>query len=500
MSNPTITYKKLPFATVAISALSILKTFLIPIIVVFFINFGKFTLNFNSPNFWSTIFTAGIWGVIIIFTLLAGVIKWWTFFYWFEDGELRVKYGLFVKKKRYISFERIQTLNYHEGIFHRIFGLVKVQVETAGSTDGKPEVEFTALTREAADQIEIEMRKAKAKPVTNEETSIEEDTVTEPVPEIVTEAMYKMSLKDLFVLASTSGGIGIIISGLLALLSQASDVIPYEKIYGELAAIAKYGVLIILLTIFVLFILGWVASLILTFLKYYDFKIVIQEEKMIITRGLIEKKRLTIPLNRVQAIKIVENPFRQMFGYATVHLESAGSNNDNNKESVVMFPLIKMHAIEQHITHLFPDYEWQQNYVPAPKKALPYYYRIDFFYIVPIIAVASYFLYPWGLLTLLLIPFTMGLGVWQHRTAAYCINDKQLTLRYRGISRVTFFVQKHRIQSLSSRQSYFQKKNDVMGIHLSVMSGASGAKASIRALDQADVEHILEWYDSEKIK
>ena len=40
--------------------------------------------------------------------------------YWFEDSELRVEYGLFVKKKRYIPFDRIQSLNYKEGIFHQI--------------------------------------------------------------------------------------------------------------------------------------------------------------------------------------------------------------------------------------------------------------------------------------------------------------------------------------------------------------------------------------------
>ena len=39
----------------------------------------------------------------------------------------------YLLKKRYIPFERIQSLNYNEGVFHRIFGLVKVQVETAGS-------------------------------------------------------------------------------------------------------------------------------------------------------------------------------------------------------------------------------------------------------------------------------------------------------------------------------------------------------------------------------
>lgn len=103
----------------------------------------------------------GIWIVVAVLAVVSGIIRWRTFVYWFEDGELRVKYGLFVKKKRYIPFERIQSLNYNEGIFHRLFGLVKVQIETAGSKDGKPEAELTAIRKAAADAIELEMRRAK---------------------------------------------------------------------------------------------------------------------------------------------------------------------------------------------------------------------------------------------------------------------------------------------------------------------------------------------------
>ena len=47
------------------------------------------------------------------------IIKWKRFEYWFEDDELRIEYGLFVKKKRYIPFDRIQSLDYTEGILHR---------------------------------------------------------------------------------------------------------------------------------------------------------------------------------------------------------------------------------------------------------------------------------------------------------------------------------------------------------------------------------------------
>ncbi|MEI2401171.1 PH domain-containing protein, partial [Paenibacillus phytohabitans] len=57
-----------------------------------------------------------------------------------------------------------------------------------------------------------------------------------------------------------------------------------------------------------------------------NFTVVKRDEELFITRGLIEKKQTTIPLTRIQAIRIGENLIRQPFGYATVYIESAGGS------------------------------------------------------------------------------------------------------------------------------------------------------------------------------
>ena len=136
-----------------------LKELIIPFIVIFGVNIfrdGGMSAMFSKG--WIGLLPLLIGLVVVLFSLIIGIIKWKRFVYWFEDGELRIEYGLFVKKKRYIPFERIQSLNYTEGIFHRPFNLVKVRVETAGSGKiGEAEAELTAINREDADRIEKEM-------------------------------------------------------------------------------------------------------------------------------------------------------------------------------------------------------------------------------------------------------------------------------------------------------------------------------------------------------
>lgn len=478
-----------------ISSAKALKSMIFPLIVIIITNGFHFSFNFHSDNFWRTVFLFGIWGVGAILALVSGIVKWRTFVYWFEDGELRVKYGLFVKKKRYIPFERIQSLNYNEGIFHRLFGLVKVQVETAGSKDRKPEVELTAIRKDAADAIELEMRrtKNKANGQMNDEQMSNEQSLTE---EVLAPMIYHMSIRDLLILATTSGGIGVVLSGVAAIISQLSDIIPYEEIFHELADFAKFGAFLVALAVIFSLIVAWFVSFVITLINYYEYTVRIEEEKLIITKGLIEKKRITIPLNRIQAIRIVENPLRQLFGFATVVVESAGGNGEEgNDKKIALFPLIQKQDCLETLEQIFPDVNWRPEFIHSPNRARPFFYRIDFIWLVPIIGACSYYFYPYGLLSLLLIPLTILIGIWQHKTAAYMIDGKQLTMQYRVFSRITFFMEKKRIQSIGTTQTYFQKRKNVMSVKATVMSGMTGMTGNVRNLEQQDAETIVSWYE-----
>src|SRR5690606_39347729 len=82
--------------------------------------------------------------IVLAGLVLMGVpafISWLRYTYRVEDMELRIEYGLFVKKKRYIPFDRIQSLDFSEHILHRPFGLVKVKVETARSEEHTSELQ-----------------------------------------------------------------------------------------------------------------------------------------------------------------------------------------------------------------------------------------------------------------------------------------------------------------------------------------------------------------------
>lgn len=489
MSNEK--FKLHPIAAI-IHVVKALKDLLIPIVIILVANGGNINLDYRSEDFFGEMVPLLFLVVILLWTIFSGLIKWWTFVYWFEESELRVEYGLFVKKKRYIPFDRIQNLNYKEGIFHRIFKLVEVQVETAGSKNGKPEAELTAVTRMAADEIELRMKRAKQKQQPVEEF---EQPLVEDIPP--TTFIHKMKIPELLLLATTSSGVGVVLAGVFAAVSQFAEFIPFDAIYDELAFLVKYSFVVVAILIALGLLLTWVISVGLTFLNYYNFTVTKEQERLIITRGLIEKKRVTIPLNRVQAIKIAENPFQQLLGLASVAVESAGGGFSGEADKkIILFPLIAKKEALAPLMALFPEYDFTLTpQVVPPKKAQPFFYRIDFVWLIPLVGLISYFFYPYGLLSLLLIVPILLLGKWQFKTTGYTLFDHQITIQSRMISRITFFALKKRIQVTQGRQTYFQKRREIGTAKITVMSGMTGASASVRHIDQPEVERILDWYE-----
>ncbi len=479
-------YKLHPISAL-INFVKVLKEMILPLIVLLVVNgFG------DDSNFWSGLFTYGIYAIVLLFMLVSGIIKWKRFRYWFEDGELRIEYGLFVKKKRYIPFDRIQSLNYTEGIFHRPFGLVKVKVETAGGGPTKEaDAELTAISKEAAEQIkkEIMLAKSQETPILEEGIEITETMKEEKKP------IFRMSTKELLVLASTSGGVGVFFSGLAVFASQFSELIPYERIYNEIMIFIKFGVLMVALVVFSVLLVAWAVSVLLTFINYYDFTIRIEDEEIIITRGLLEKKKITIPLTRIQGIRLVENPLRQLTGYATVTVDSAGGSMAEKDETIRLLPLIKKTEINPILEEIFPEFQLQPSFQRVPNKSRKFFYRLDLLWIIPVAAAVIYFFYPYGLLSLLLIPASFGLGVWQKKTAGFYIEETQLVAQYRLFSRVTVWMEKRRIQSMTARTTYFQKKSDVASIVVTIKSGVGGAETVIPHIEKVDSEKLLSWYE-----
>ena len=453
----------------------------------------------------SGIFTNGIsLFVIVSILLLLGSISWWRYVYRIEDGELKIEHGLFVRKKLYIPKERIQVIDTSSGFIQRMFGLVSLKIRTASGEGGAT---LEALTKDEAtaisEQLESETQTDRQKEAiagagagSEAEAGAEYLDETSPKP---TEPVAQKRIADgeLLLSAVTSGSIGIIATIIGSISSELDTLMSESQIYEFLENVVGSGwqMLLILAVGFLL------ASILLAFIgtliKYARFSIKRQGDTLTIERGLIERKTIRIPLNRIQAIRIEESLLRQPLGRCAVSVSSAGYGDEDGKVTT-LFPLLRTNEIHQFLQQFVPSYAPQITTTKPPAVARRrYIFRkvvaaIIFSLILYVIVDSLWFF-------LLVIPAIL-LGNAQFNTAAIGTSGPLLTACYRLINRKTIIAQRQRIQATDVQQSVFQQYNDLADIAINIASGKGGHTATVRELDRATCSRIQLWLTERELK
>ena len=433
----------------------------------------------NFPFLW---WIAGGFG----FLLILGAVNWWRFLYKIEDGVLHIKSGIFVRKNLYLTKDRIQVIDITSGVIQRMFGLVKLDIQTAGSSSRQAAIE--AVTREKAVEINWLLRDQKS--ISEDPEDVESEVRTPEKEEINT---IKLPHKELLIAASTSGSFGIALSIIATIFSQIEPLISeselFEYLFGLLPSQTDTVMIITIVAIFVVF--AWLISFFSTLMTYGNFQLDVKKKEIVVSRGIFEKKRITVPYNRIQAIHITEGMIRQPLGYASLHLESAGYGDDKGTGSFVLFPLIRRKRILPLLNEILPDYQKElEGITPPPRSLRRYMFRSAF--LITSITAGIY----WGLgfnLWVWVLPVVSLLWGWlKYKDAALGWGDDILLLRSRGLSKSTAYIKKKRVQDITYSQSPFQRFRKLCSVQVYVASGDQGKSFSVRDIEQTDGLKLLE--------
>lgn len=411
------------------------------------------------------------------FLLIMGVANWWRFLYKMEGDTLHIRSGIFVRKDLYLTKDRIQVIDISSGIIQRLFGLVRLDIQTAGSTSRQAAID--AITKVKAMEINRTLR----------DINTDIEGLAQESAEITTsdsEVLKKLEIphKELLIAASTSGSFGIALSVLATIFSQIEPLISeselFEYLFGMLPT--QTDAIMIAIIVFIFIVFAWLLSFFSTLFTYGNFKLIVKKKEIIISRGIFEKKRVTIPYNRIQAIHVSEGLIRQPLGYASVHLESAGYGDEKGTGSIVLFPLIRRTNILQLLNDVLPDYEKEMPGIKPPRRALRRYIFKSSFPITVTVGALYWFL---GLnLWIWLIPMISLFWGWlKYRDAALAWGDDILLFRSRKLSKSTAYIKKKRVQDAIIFQTFFQRYRNLCSVQIHVASGDRGKSFLVEDLE-----------------
>ncbi len=426
-------------------------------------------------------------GFLVIF-IITSILTWYRYTYRVEDDELRIEYGVFIRKKRYISKNRIQSIDLTSGVIHRIFGLTKVQIETAGTGTGA-EASLSAVKLAEGEALREELKTGGAQQADDTDTADEHPQQTNPSQTI--------SFKRLFIAGTTSGSVGVILALAVAGFSELEEFIPNSFYDNTLEWVIGLGIVILIVMAIGVLLLLWLLGIAGTMIKNGNFTITKNHDELFITRGLLEKKQLTIPLKRIQAVGIQESIIRQPLGFVTVYAEVAGGSMDKGEDfSSTLFPIMKREEVEPFLETFLPDYGGiQQELTPLPKRARKFYiFRASIIFLI-FTAVVGFWNPSFIWIPLVLLVGSMILGVMRHRDGGFHQHGEQLTIRHRSFSRNTIMMYHKRIQAFEKKQHKIQSQQQLATMRLSIIgSMGTGTHFAIKDLEESLTDELGDWY------
>jgi len=429
------------------------------------------------------------------------------FEYELTEDTLDVSSGVFGRKEREIPYRRIQNVDVIESIFHRVFGVAVVSIETAGGSE--TEAQFDFVTASEARRLQREIRERRREIVaeaTDEQEPESTGTATETaVASSAAEGMgdagtgvetgvsdqpsttegriddqsrptqlFELDVVELLILSVASFqaasilvflfGFPLVQDFVVTLLSSLTGVPLDLRTLTETPDLALFVAVVAL----VVGILGtWALSAVLTFFEYYGFTLGRRGDDLVYERGLLQRYSGSIPTDKIQTLTITENVIMRQFGYAGLTVETAGYSPGQSQSGGGAQSAIPL-ADRERTLELARSLESFGNveFTRPPKRARRRYaarYTIVLAVVTAALRgiaqiVAGFTLWYPPALLLPVVPVAAHLK-WRHR--GYYAGKSQFVVRSGFWRQTTRIVPYYRLQTVFRSRTIFQRRLDL---------------------------------------
>jgi len=449
----------------------------------------------------------GIAAVAAVFSAGGSLVAWWNYRYRITDRDITLRSGIVSKNERVIPFERIQAVNINEAPLERIFGVVQMQVDTGAG--GGAEIELRSLDAGTATRLRAQLlagrerlRGQQASTATTPETGSATQEETGVVDE--GQVVRRLGTKDLLVAGATSGRIGAAAAIAGALAQFGEELVPrriWERVPWDGLVDAAQRVQVIGATILVLGLVAWMISIVATVLTYGGFEVRQAGPQLHLQYGVLDKRRVTIPVRRIQAIRVSETLMRQPFGYADISFELAGQGAESGDRGT-LFPILPKREVHALLAVACPEFAIDLDALSLQQLPLRarrrYIVAASIGWVVLVAAAAAvawrFLDIPawWSLSAMGLTPFFAWFGYLRYRDAGWLVADRQFVMRWRGIARETAITQARRLQFRELKADPFQRRANLVTFRTAVASGGAGEGISLAHLDREVAEGLAQ--------
>ena len=404
--------------------------------------------------------------------LIGSVLTYFRFYFQIEDGAFIIDKGVLKRTKTNIPFERIQTINLQQNIVHQIFGVVSLEIDTAGAK--KSELTIDALKKEDAEalrQFILEEKDLLTEVI--EETTIVEKEVFEE------EVILKLGIGDLIKIGISQNhlrSMAILFAFVFSTMNELSDNVT-DLVRDELSVYQdalNNSWVIFAGSVVIVGIISFIYSLINTVLKNFDLKLSTRKGGLRIVRGLLNKEEISINKSKVQNISWSDNPLRKVFHMYTIQIEQASSAQADQLKSKIKIPGSYKDQVLRVLRLVFP-----KEYVKEEEKhrvSILLKYRIFIFTgLLPALGLASLGYFHAGmdaLWVLLWIPLVWLSVSLYYKKRSFELNDELLKNNRGTFGNHYEVFQLYKVQAISIKQSWYQRRKNLASVVFHTAAGS----------------------------
>ncbi len=435
----------------------------------------------------------GLLTMIIFFSIILPtigiVLRFVSYRYGFGVGHILIKEGILSKKQRVIPVTRIHNINTTQSLVARLFGVVRVDLETAGG--GQAEATLPAITQLAANTIDDFISQGKKSDTEARDTDVEPDTSSHLV--------YQASNLDLILLGITTNRIGLIFAGLYA-MAEVYEQDIWRMVENWMQRVSELSnqiqdrsglqvFLVVVISVALIMTVSWAISITLAIIQYYGFTLSKVASDLKIRAGLFTVRSYTIPAGKIQALRFKTSAIRRPFKLLQINVQSAGHMGvqERNQNSAIqpslLAPLTNRKHIDLFVNAVWPDAIWSS----IEWLAVHRYTRTRQFRVLWLVASAGIVALIWksephwaqslsiwliaGILSWLIAHLT-------YKQTGYAVDERFVYLKTGFIGLQSWVIPVNRIQMLELRQSPFQRRRRLVSLVIDV-AGSGRDRAAV---------------------
>ncbi|HEY7815797.1 MAG TPA: PH domain-containing protein [Nakamurella sp.] len=429
---------------------------------------------------------------LFILIMIVATAQWYVRKYSVIGGVLRVRSGLVNRVVRIVPITRITALEAHRSLTQRLIGVWGLKVQSPGDGAGSA-VSLSSLSGRRLDELRIALESGRSHRPAERHGPGRSTTFRRYLAWRHTESMKGgpdviavLTTPDMLLATVTNNTIPLIFAGALVVWFRFAQFVPERAADVMKTTVEPRGIVAVLIVLVVVAIVGGVIA---GALRLNQFTLIRDGDVIRNTRGLLGKQSSTIPVKRIQAVRIVEGFTRTLFGYCSLQVEVAGFGRANTNERI-LFPFLKTERAAALIRRVLPELALpEQELLPIPRRIHRKYLVVPLNYAYGFTLLLLLLPGWWALLAILPIPLAVLLGYYRAREARWQIDEETVTLRWRRVLvRNTVIAHRSGVQSTEWMSSPWKAKAHVAGFRLRFSSGR-GAK--IRYMVDTDALLLL---------